>query len=115
MKSIAILVAVVLLAGCAGSSPSFDADRIKTTIQADMEQQAKDWSAGNLEGFMQGYHQSPDLRLPRLDLPPHRHFLQAQLFFGSSGLLLEPFQLQEELPFVELERIGSRRCRRSGR
>lgn len=61
MKTCLVTVALLGLVCCAGPG-RVEQKQIRNQILASMNQQAKDWTAGNLEGFMAGYHKSPDTR-----------------------------------------------------
>jgi hypothetical protein len=61
MKASLLLVLVMSAVSCVGPGNYSQAD-IKDAILAVMGQQAKDWTAGDYEGFMKGYHNSEDLR-----------------------------------------------------
>ena len=39
-----------------------DATAIQSAVRAVLDEQEKDWNAGNIERFMRGYHQSPTTR-----------------------------------------------------
>lgn len=62
MKSSVLLVLAMSAILCVGSG-CYSPAAVKGEILAVMNQQAKDWTAGDLEGFMQGFHKSDDLRL----------------------------------------------------
>lgn len=55
MKTLFYLILVTFMISCTNSTNE------QATILEVMNQQEKDWSAGNLEGFMQGYWQSDSL------------------------------------------------------
>jgi len=62
MKAIALVVLVMSAISCVGPGAYSEPD-IKGQIKAVMDQQARDWTAGDLKGFMKGFHNSEELRL----------------------------------------------------
>ncbi|MDP6633742.1 MAG: nuclear transport factor 2 family protein [Phycisphaerae bacterium] len=64
MKKTIIPILLLLAASAISCTGSVDYDQtaIKSDIKALMTQQAKDWSAGDYEAFMKGYHNSEDIR-----------------------------------------------------
>ncbi len=55
-------IAVVLLLACFFASPTFGQEEsANTQIKTLLAAQTKSWNEGDLEGFMQGYWNSPDL------------------------------------------------------
>ena len=61
MKAILLLVLVMSAISCTGPG-NYSETKIKGKIMVVMNQQAKDWSAGDYEAFMTGYHNSKYLR-----------------------------------------------------
>ena len=61
MKASLLLVLAMSAVSCVSPGNYSETD-INGEIMAIMNQQAKDWSAGNYEAFMTGYHNSEDLR-----------------------------------------------------
>jgi len=56
-----LLVLVMSAVSCTGPG-NYSETAIKGEIMAVINQQAKDWSAGDYEAFMKGYHNSEDIR-----------------------------------------------------
>ncbi len=52
---------VVLAAGCATIGGNGGASSVREEILGVLREQAEAWNRGDLEGFMEGYWQSPDL------------------------------------------------------
>jgi len=61
MKATVLLVLLMSTISCVGPGAYSERD-IKGEIKAIMDQQAKDWTAGDFEGFMKGFHNSKKLR-----------------------------------------------------
>ena len=61
MKTSLLLVLTMSAVSCV-SPGTYSEINIKSEIMAVMDQQAKDWSAGDYEAFMTGYYNSEDLR-----------------------------------------------------
>ncbi|MBC8372223.1 MAG: nuclear transport factor 2 family protein [Phycisphaerae bacterium] len=63
MKTNFLLLLVLAMSAISCMGPgNHNATAIKGEIMAVMNQQAKDWSAGDYEAFMKGYHNSKDIR-----------------------------------------------------
>ena len=60
-KAVLLLVFAVSTISCTAPA-DYNQAEIKSDILALMTQQAKDWSAGDYEAFMKGYHKSKDIR-----------------------------------------------------
>ena len=58
LHSILTLLAFTLVAGARAA----DATAIQAAVRAVLDEQVKDWNAGNIERFMRGYHQSATTR-----------------------------------------------------
>jgi ketosteroid isomerase-like protein len=56
------LMVLVMSAISCTSPNSFNETKIKSEIMAGMNQQAKDWTAGDYKAFMKGYRNSKDIR-----------------------------------------------------
>jgi tRNA U34 5-carboxymethylaminomethyl modifying GTPase MnmE/TrmE len=56
-----LLVLAMAAISCTGPN-NYSETRIKGEIMSVMTQQAKDWTAGDYEAFMKGFHNSEDLR-----------------------------------------------------
>jgi ketosteroid isomerase-like protein len=61
MRTSILLVLAMSAMSCTGPS-NYSKTKINGEIMAVMNQQAKDWSAGDYEAFMKGYHNSEDIR-----------------------------------------------------
>ena len=59
MKKLFPLIVLLILASCKSTMPTATDD--VTAIRAILDQQQKDWSNNDLEGFMSGYWQSDEL------------------------------------------------------
>jgi len=63
MKTSFLLLLVLAMSAVSCTGPgNYNETKIKGEIMAVMNQQAKDWSAGDYEAFMKGYHKSEDIR-----------------------------------------------------
>jgi len=58
LHAILTLLAFTLVAGARAA----DATAIQAAVRAVLDEQVKDWNAGNIERFMRGYHQSATTR-----------------------------------------------------
>jgi len=58
LRVILALLAVTLTAG----ARAVDATATQAAVRAVLDEQVKDWNAGNIERFMRGYHQSATTR-----------------------------------------------------
>lgn len=56
-----IAIAVVIITGCVTVGGSGGGDDVRREILSVLREQVQDWNQGDLEGFMEGYWQSPDL------------------------------------------------------
>lgn len=56
------LACVLILAGCSGSSATINKDAIKSEITDMLHAQDAAWNAGDIDGFMEDYLKSEDLR-----------------------------------------------------
>lgn len=61
MKASFIVVSILLFAISIAAQSRGQKNKIKAEIQQLMDQQAKDWNSGDIDGFMKGYWNSPDL------------------------------------------------------
>lgn len=61
MKRMIFSFLIVLIGINLSFAQSKSAEKAKAEIRAVMDAQAKQWNAGSIEGFMQGYWNSPDL------------------------------------------------------
>ncbi|MCP4377979.1 MAG: nuclear transport factor 2 family protein [bacterium] len=61
MKTSFLLVLMMSAVSCVAPG-NYNESNIKSEILTVMNQQAKDWTARDFEGFMEGYHNSKDLR-----------------------------------------------------
>ena len=61
MKSLSLVFVLIMLLASAGLAQSKD-EKTKTAIRKVMDEQAEAWNRGNIEGFMQGYWNSPELK-----------------------------------------------------
>jgi len=62
MKQTIILLALAMSMVSCTAPQNFNQAEIQSEIMAVMTQQAKDWTAGDYEAFMTGYHNSEDIR-----------------------------------------------------
>lgn len=61
MTKIIFSCLIVLIGAGIGLAQSKTDEKAKADIRAVMDAQAKQWNAGSIEGFMQGYWNSPEL------------------------------------------------------
>ncbi len=62
MKKTALLMILAMTAISCKDPNNYNATEIKNEILSGINQQAKDWTAGDFEAFMKGYHNSKDIR-----------------------------------------------------
>ena len=61
MKSLSLVFVLIVLSVSAGFAQSKD-EKTKAAIRKVMDEQAAAWNRGDIEGFMQGYWNSPELK-----------------------------------------------------
>ncbi len=62
MNKISILFCILFLAMTISTFAQTKDEKTKAAIRKVMEDQAAAWNAGNIEGFMEGYWNSPDMK-----------------------------------------------------
>ena len=62
MNKISILFCIVLVLATVNVFSQSRDEKIKTQIRTVMDKQVEAWNSGDVEGFMQGYWNSPDMR-----------------------------------------------------
>ncbi len=62
MNKISILFCVIFVLATANVFSQTRDEKIRTKIRAVMDAQAVDWNAGDIDGFMKGYWNSPELK-----------------------------------------------------
>lgn len=62
-RAVLALLCVLVASGCAAPEPEpFDPEAVEDAVEAMLLQQVEDWNAFDIEAFMKGYWNSPDLR-----------------------------------------------------